>query len=404
VQSALLYYKIKGNGTWNRGDEKVLTANTTHYFSDTIPASSVTTEGVYYYIKAEDTNGIVAYKPTDGQSLPYLITVSGAEATGTPPSITGWNNITKNAATAITVNESEAIYFNVTANQVIDYYNWYKDGSLAQNSSSNEYTTSWSNNGTYSVSVNATNANGTSNTVAWTVTVTAADTVPPVITSVQSAPITHSSATITWTTDEISDSRVKYGTTSESYTKEVFSAADVTEHNIPLEGLSASITYYYVVNSTDLSGNPNESEEYSFNTTSVPTGIFDTGSGGYPSIRGNHTGTIKLNQTMEVSRMYTYPCFKTDGHTEYVRFDGHGIDVNKTWIGTYLGAYQWIEFDAPFTLDAGVEYNYTIITGCYPQIIHKPTHHTDNGWINCTKFVDANGKEYDNWIPAIRLE
>jgi hypothetical protein len=37
------------------------------------------------------------------------------------------------------------------------------------------------------------------------------------------------------------------------------------------------------------------------------------------------------------------------------------------------------------------EYNYTIITGSYPQIHHRLTLPAANGWINCTKYRDANG-------------
>jgi hypothetical protein len=133
----------------------------------------------------------------------------------------------------------------------------------------------------------------------------------------------------------------------------------------------------------------------------------ETGPGTYPSIRGTHNGTITPSRDINVTKMYTYPCFKTDGHSEFVAFYNLTTKEeisNGTWIGTYLGPYQWITFNEPFTLYEGITYNYTIITGCYPQIIHKPTHHTDDGWINCTKFVDANGNEYNDWIPAIRLE
>ena len=141
--------------------------------------------------------------------------------------------------------------------------------------------------------------------------------------------------------------------------------------------------------------------------TIVTTLPFDTGQGDYPSIRGTHTGTITPNQTMEVHRMYTYPCFKTDGHSEYARFDNAtGWSVEASWIGTYLGPYQWIEFNTSFTLKAGVIYNYTIITECYPQypqIHHTQKLDTGNGTITCTEFVDANGRRYNDGIPAIRL-
>ena len=138
-------------------------------------------------------------------------------------------------------------------------------------------------------------------------------------------------------------------------------------------------------------------------TVEQEVGYFDTGSGTYPSIRGTHTGTIRLNKTIVVHKMYTYPCVGTGGHTEYVRFYGNGLDVNKTWNG-YIGDYHNIIFDPPITLEANTTYNYEIRTGSYPQIIHEQSLPTANGTINCTLFTDANSRTYNNWIPAMRLE
>lgn len=136
--------------------------------------------------------------------------------------------------------------------------------------------------------------------------------------------------------------------------------------------------------------------------------IFDTDSPAnpYPSIRGTHNGTTTPSHDIYVTKMYTYPCFKTGGHSEFVVFyyqNNNTKIANGTWIGSYLGNYQWIEFATPFTLYKDATYNYTIITGSYPQIHHTPSLLTDNGWINCTKFTDANGEIYTDWIPAIRL-
>jgi len=103
--------------------------------------------------------------------------------------------------------------------------------------------------------------------------------------------------------------------------------------------------------------------------------------------------------------MYTYPCAGTGGHSEYVAFyypDGPMIK-DATW-GGYQGNYNYIEFDEPFTLEKEVTYNYTIITGSYPQIIHNQSLTTTDGTITCTQFTDANGNTYNDWIPAIRLE
>ena len=131
--------------------------------------------------------------------------------------------------------------------------------------------------------------------------------------------------------------------------------------------------------------------------------IFDTGPGTYPSIMGKHEGTIRSNKKIVVHKMYMYPCAGTGGHTEYVWFYGNGLDVNKTWNG-YTGDYHNISFDPPITLHANTTYNYEIRTGSYPQIIHERSLPRANGTINCTQFTDANGRAYDNWIPAIKLE
>lgn len=130
---------------------------------------------------------------------------------------------------------------------------------------------------------------------------------------------------------------------------------------------------------------------------------FDTHAGTYPSISGTHNGTIKLNQTITVNRLYTYPCQGTGGHTEYVRFENESWNITANWTG-YKGDWHNISFDKAFTLVANETYNYTIRTGSYPQIHHNTTLMVPDGEITCTEFIDANGKRYDNWIPAIRLE
>mgnify|MGYP000341885782 CR=1 FL=1 len=132
---------------------------------------------------------------------------------------------------------------------------------------------------------------------------------------------------------------------------------------------------------------------------------FDTGSpyNPYPSISGTHTGTITPGENITVHRLYTYPCEGTGGHTEYVRIYGNGIDKNASWNG-YNGDWQYIYFDNPFVLEEGKTYNYTIMTGSYPQIIHETPFNATGGTITCTRFIDANGRTYTDWIPAIRLE
>lgn len=83
---------------------------------------------------------------------------------------------------------------------------------------------------------------------------TAGDSTPPVISAVGSGTINHNSATITWTTDEDSDSLVEYGTN----TFYGITAADATLtklHSITLPSLAQATTFHFRVKSKDAAGN-----------------------------------------------------------------------------------------------------------------------------------------------------
>jgi len=129
----------------------------------------------------------------------------------------------------------------------------------------------------------------------------------------------------------------------------------------------------------------------------------------YPSIMGIHEGKIIPSCNINVSKLYTYPCTGTGGHTKSIELrENDYLIANGTWNG-YIGDYHNITLQnvtgAPYvTLQKDHEYNYTIRTGSYPQIIHEESKDVTGGTITCTKFVDANGKEHNDGIPAIRLE
>ncbi|MCK4250891.1 hypothetical protein KAX97_05560, partial [candidate division WOR-3 bacterium] len=76
--------------------------------------------------------------------------------------------------------------------------------------------------------------------------------------------------------------------------------------------------------------------------------------------------------------------------------------ASGTWTG-YQNDWHNITITTVI-LQAGHTYNYTIVTGSYPQIIHATSEVVTGGTITCTSFVDANGKTYTDWIPAIMLE
>lgn len=88
--------------------------------------------------------------------------------------------------------------------------------------------------------------------------ITESDTYPPIFTyapQVNPDSITAHEATITWTTNELSDSFVEYGLDT-SYGLSVSDDTEVTSHSVTLTGLEPATTYYYLVTSTDHAGNP----------------------------------------------------------------------------------------------------------------------------------------------------
>ena len=143
--------------------------------------------------------------------------------------------------------------------------------------------------------------------------------------------------------------------------------------------------------------------------TPAPPGEFDTEAppNPYPSIFGTHNGTLTPSHDIIADKMYTYPCAGTGGHTEYVKIwnDTWQEGIETHWQGYQVADYHIIIFPQQFTLFANQKYNYTIRTGSYPQIWHTDRLETEtgDGVIECNEFVDANGKRYEGWIPAIKL-
>ena len=104
-----------------------------------------------------------------------------------------------------------------------------------------------------------------------------ADATPPVISGVASSSVTASGATITWTTDEASDSQVEYGTSTAYGSSTALVPSLVTSHSQALSGLAAGTLYHVRVKSKDASGNLATSADFTFTTAAAGGGTL-TGS------------------------------------------------------------------------------------------------------------------------------
>lgn len=97
-----------------------------------------------------------------------------------------------------------------------------------------------------------------------------ADTIPPVLSSIATSGTTAAGTTISWTTDELSDTQVDYGTTSSYGSSTSLNTSLSTSHNAILSSLSASTLYHYRVKSRDAAGNLAVSADQTFTTSAAP--------------------------------------------------------------------------------------------------------------------------------------
>ncbi len=100
------------------------------------------------------------------------------------------------------------------------------------------------------------------------------DVTPPVISAVAAAEVQSTWAKITWTTDEVSDSKVEYSVSPDTYDSSLSSASIVTNHSVTLTNLSPGTTYYFRVKSADIYNNSavndNNGSGFSFTTSQGP--------------------------------------------------------------------------------------------------------------------------------------
>lgn len=93
---------------------------------------------------------------------------------------------------------------------------------------------------------------------------------PPMLSSIVASAASNV-ATVSWTTDEIADTQVEYGTTPSYVASTTYDGAYVTTHTATLSPLSACTTYHYAVISTDVYGNQSISSDQTLKTTGCPS-------------------------------------------------------------------------------------------------------------------------------------
>lgn len=233
--------------------------------SHSVVVSNLTSDTTYYYyVKsgvAEDKNvveGVVTY---------YNF---GTTADLTAPTITFDSNADV-VVSDTTANVSWTT--NEAATSTLEYGTSNEYGTLAVNDTYNSehaFALTGLLQGTlYYVRIKSADVNqNISSATEFTFTTTdSRDVTAPAITVVTTTVITDTEALITWTTDEGATSKVWYGTATGVYgSSSVLDTAKDFKHAVTISDLTVLTPYYYIVVSTDLSGNTSTSTESTFTT------------------------------------------------------------------------------------------------------------------------------------------
>ena len=160
------------------------------------------------------------------------------------------------------------------------------------------------------------------------------DVTAPIISGITVSNTTSSGATISWTTNELSDSKVNFGT-SISYGQNVSSSGLTTSHSLNLTGLSANTGYHFQVQSKDPSNNTASSSDNTFLTqgiSSTPTAT-TTMTTEKPSISTDSTlPTVSLTTNFTQVYKETPTIFGSASDNVAIQKIEYSTDAGENWL------------------------------------------------------------------------
>jgi YD repeat-containing protein len=306
------------------------------------------------------------------------------------------------APTAGTVTGTTTVTATATDNAGVAGVQFKLDGvNLGAEDTTAPYSASWNTttatNGTHTITAVARDAAGNSTTSAVVTVTVSNDVTPPVISAVSASAISSSGATVSWTTDESSDSQVEYGPTVAYGSSAPLAAALVTSHSQTLSGLAPNTLYHYRVKSRDAAGNLATSADVTFLTLpTITTGLvgywaFDAGSGttAVDSSGNGNTGTLVNGPTWSAGRL-----------NQGLSFDGLSAYVNVPHT-TALNAY-------PLTVAVWIKTNTTTgVRGIVNKYVAGSTNgyqvFLNNGTLCAWYLRDATNFVYDGTACTLSI-
>lgn len=163
------------------------------------------------------------------------------------------------------------------------------------------------------------------------------DNSSPIISNVTANLITASQVTVSWSTNEKSDSQVEYGESINYNMQTVLITSLVNNHRQIIDGLKPITTYHYCVESKDQAGNKAISNDYTF--TTLPTCKIVVGPNPYRADKeGEERITFKNLPVQATIRIYTLSgkLVKTIKHKNTLAGGVEEWDVSDIGSGVYI--------------------------------------------------------------------
>jgi len=164
--------------------------------------------------------------------------------------------------------------------------------------------------GSHTLTAVARDAAGNQTTSAAVIVTVSNDTTPPVISNVSTSAITATGATISWTTNEASNTQVEYGLTAAYGSTSALNATLVTAHSVSLSGLTGGTLYHVRVRSRDAAGNLALSSDTTLTTLDgTPPSVSITAPAAAAIVSGSVTVTATASDNVGVAGVQ----FQLDG-------------------------------------------------------------------------------------------
>lgn len=167
-----------------------------------------------------------------------------------------------------------------------------------------------------------------------------ADLDPPIVV-LDSVAVTDVSAIITWTTDEMSNSYVEYGTDSTNLSANIGDPEDAQEHEITLTNLTPNTKYYFRAGSVDRANNPpGESDLDSLVTMATPDRTPPAVPTGLARVAGNRQVELTWTSVPELD-LNGFSVYRRSGTADYTKVasglrQSSYVDLNVTNGTTYV--------------------------------------------------------------------